>query len=156
MTSLWLPTRLLSALLGNATVQLANSFDFINYFNDLRTVPTIVTAHIFCACQGSRARCERNAQHAGRADWFSIPVSLGGSSYFLWKRCVVFQQMKNNFYLPCQFFESRWSTRMLLFLPYGRSDQTFYSQTKVNSNTSKVFASRCYAWSLGIKQSLNR
>ena len=27
----------------------------------LRTVPTIVTAHIFCACQGSRAQRERNA-----------------------------------------------------------------------------------------------
>ena len=44
------------------------------------------------------------------------PLSLGGSSYFLWKRCVVFQQMKNNFYLPCQFFENRRSMRMLLFL----------------------------------------
>ena len=44
------------------------------------------------------------------------PVSLGGSSYFLWKRCVVFQQMKSNFYLPCQFFENRRRMRMLLFL----------------------------------------
>ena len=44
---------------------------------------------------------------------------------------------------------------MLLFLPYGRSDQTFYSQTIVNSKTSKVIASRCKAWSLGIKQSVN-
>ena len=34
------------------------------------------------------------------------PVSLGGSSYFLWKECAVFQQMQNNFYLPCQFFEN--------------------------------------------------
>ena len=34
----------------------------------LRTVPTIVTAHIFCACQGSRARRKRNAQQAGHAD----------------------------------------------------------------------------------------
>ena len=34
-------------------------------------------------------------------------------------------------------------------------DWTFYSQTKVNSKTSKVIASRCYGWSLGIKQSLN-
>ena len=86
---------------------------------NLRTVPTIVTAHIFCACQCSRARRERNAQHAGRADWFCPLLSLGpggGSSYFLWKRCVVFQQMKNNFYLPCQFFENRRSMRMLLFL----------------------------------------
>ena len=38
----------------------------------LRTVPTIVTAHIFCSCQGSRARRERNAQHAGHADWFCL------------------------------------------------------------------------------------
>ena len=44
------------------------------------------------------------------------PESLGGSSYFLWKRGVVFQQMKNNFYLSCQFFENRRSMRMLLFL----------------------------------------
>ena len=79
------------------------------------------------------------------------PVSLEGSSYFLWKRCVVFQQMKNNFYLPCQFFENRRSMLMLLFLPYDRSDRTFYSQTKINSKTSKVIASRCYTWSLGLK-----
>ena len=38
----------------------------------LRTVPTIVTAHIFCACQGSCARRERNAQQAGHADWFCL------------------------------------------------------------------------------------
>ena len=38
----------------------------------LRTVPTIVTAHIFCACQDSRARHERNAQHAGHADWLCL------------------------------------------------------------------------------------
>ena len=44
------------------------------------------------------------------------PESLGGSSYFLQKRGVVFQQMKNNFYLSCQFFENRRSMRMLLFL----------------------------------------
>ena len=79
-------------------------------------MPTIVIAHIFCACEGSRARRERNAQRAVRADWFLSPVSLGCSSYFLWKRCVVFQQMKNNFYLPCQFFENRRSMRVLLFL----------------------------------------
>ena len=46
--------------------------------------------------------------------------------------------------------------RMLLFLPYDRSDRTFYSQTKVNSEGLKVIASRYYAWSLGIKKSLNR
>ena len=44
------------------------------------------------------------------------PGSLGGLSYFLWKRCVVFQQMKNHFYLPCQFIENRRSMHMLLFL----------------------------------------
>ena len=33
----------------------------------------------------------------------------------LWKRCVVFQQMKSNFYLPCQFSENRRRMRMLLF-----------------------------------------
>ena len=44
---------------------------------------------------------------------------------------------------------------MLLFLPYYRSDQTFYSQTKVNSKTSKDIASRCYTWNLGSKKSLN-
>ena len=38
----------------------------------LRTVPTIVTAHIFCAYLGSRARRERNAQLAGHADWFCL------------------------------------------------------------------------------------
>ena len=38
----------------------------------LRTVLTIVTAHIFYACQGSRARRERNAQHAGHANWFCL------------------------------------------------------------------------------------
>jgi len=45
-----------------------------------------------------------------------FPVSPGGSSHFLWKRCVVFQQMKNNFYLPCQFFENRRSMPMLIDL----------------------------------------
>ena len=39
--------------------------------------------------------------------------------------------MKNNCYLPCQFFENQRSMRMLLFLPYDRSDRTFHSQTKV-------------------------
>ena len=77
-------------------------------------LPAIVTAHIFCACQGSRARRERNATRRTRGLVFS-PVSLGGSSYLLWKRCVVFQQMKNNFYLPCRFFENRRRMRMLLF-----------------------------------------
>ena len=112
-------------------------------------------AHFLRMPRWSRATRKKCATRRTRGLVLS-PPSLGGSSYFLWKRCVVFQQMKNNFYLPCQFFENRRSMRMLLFLPYGRSDQTFYSQTKVNSKTSKVIASRCYAWSLGIKKSLNR
>ena len=36
----------------------------------LRSVPTIVTAHIFCACQGSRAQRERYAQHAQHGQVF--------------------------------------------------------------------------------------
>ena len=112
-------------------------------------------AHFLRIPRWSRARRKKCTTRRTRQLVLS-PVSLGGSSYFLWKRCVVFQQMKSNFYLPCQFFENRRSMRMQLFLPYDRSDRTFYSQTKVNSKTSKVIASRCYAWSLGIKKSLNR
>ena len=48
-----------------------------------------------------------------------------------------FSTDENNFYLPSQFFENRRSMLMLLFLPYDRSDRTFYSETKVNSKTSK-------------------
>ena len=102
--------------------------------------------------RGTRKKCATRRIHG----LVLSPPSLGGSSYFLRKRWVVFQEVKNNFYLACQFFENPWSMRMLLFLPYCRFDQTFYSQTKLNSKTSKVIASRCYAWSLGIKQSLNR
>ena len=38
----------------------------------LKTVPTIVTAHIFCACRGSCAPRRRNVQHTGHADWFCL------------------------------------------------------------------------------------
>ena len=48
----------------------------------LRTVSTIVTAHIFCACQGSRATRKKCATRRTRGLVLS-PVSLGGSSYFL-------------------------------------------------------------------------
>ena len=58
------------------------------------------------------------------------PVSLGGSSYFLWKKCVIFQQMKNIFYLHCQFFENRRSMHILLFLRMIDLTEHFYSQTK--------------------------
>ena len=85
------------------------------FWGALRTVPTIVTAHILCAYEGSRATRKKCATRRTRGLVLS-PVSLGGSSYFLWKRCVVFQQMKNKLYLPCQFFENRRSMRMLLFL----------------------------------------
>ena len=130
--------------------------NFAPTLGNLRTVPTIVTAYIFLRMpRQSRATRKKCAKRRTRGLVLSL-VSLEGSSYFLWKRCVVFQQMKNNFYLPCQFFENRRSMLMLLFLPYNRSDRTFYSQTKVNSKTSKVIASRYYAWSLGIKKSLNR
>ena len=112
--------------------------------HDLRTVPMhyiLLLLRTFSAHSKKEIKCATRRTHG----LVLSPVSLGGSSYFLWKRCVVFQQMKNNFYLPCQFFENRRSMRMLLFLPYDRSDRTFYSQTKVNSKTSKVIASRCYA-----------
>ena len=82
----------------------------------LRTVPTIVTAHILCAYEGSRVTRKKCATRRTRGPAL-FPVRLGGSSYFARKKCVVFQQMKNNFYLPCQFFENRRSMRMLLFLP---------------------------------------
>ena len=55
----------------------------------LRTVPTIVATHIFCACQGSRATRKKCATRGTRG-LVLYPVSLEGSSYFLWKRCVVF------------------------------------------------------------------
>ena len=32
----------------------------------------IVTEQILCACQGSRAQRERNAQHAAHADWLCL------------------------------------------------------------------------------------
>ena len=112
-------------------------------------------AHFLRMPRQSRATRKKCATRRTRGLVLS-PLSLGGSSYFLWKRGVVFQQVKNHSYLPCQFFENRRSMRMLLFLTYGRSDQTFYSQRKVNSKTSEVIVSRCYTWSLGIKQSLNR
>jgi len=41
-----------------------------NFFSCLRMVPTIVTARIFCACQGSRAQRETNVQQTGHANWF--------------------------------------------------------------------------------------
>ena len=99
------------------------------FWGALRTVPTIVTAHILCAYQGSRATRKKCATRRTRGLVLS-PVSLGGSSYFLWKRCVVFQQMKNNFYLPCQCFENRRSMRILLFLRMIDLTEHFYSQTK--------------------------
>ena len=99
----------------------------------LRTVSTIVTAHIFCACQGSRATRKKCATRRTRGLVLS-PVSLGGSGYFLWKRCVVFQQMKNNLYfIPCQFSENRRSVRMLHFLPYDRSDRTRTVKSAANT-----------------------
>ena len=68
-----------------------------------------------CACQGSRARRERNAQHPGHTDWFCL-LQVWEVLVISCGKCVAFQQMKNNFYLPCQLFENRRSMRMLLFL----------------------------------------
>ena len=68
--------------------------------------------------QATRKKCATR----GTRELVLFPVSLGGSSYFLCKRCVVFQQMKKNFYLPGQFFENSRSMGMLLFLPYDLSD----------------------------------
>ena len=105
-------------------------------------------AHFLRMSRQSRATRKKCTTHKARG-LALFPVRLGGSSYFSWKKCVVFQQMKNNFYLPCQFFENRRRMSMLLLLPYDRSDRTFYSQTKVNSKTSKFIASGCYSQSLG-------
>ena len=55
-----------------------------------RTVPTIVTAHIFRACQGSRARRERNAQHAGHADWLCFP--------YVWEVLVISRGKNASFF----------------------------------------------------------
>ena len=57
------------------------------------------------------------------------PVSLGGSSYFL----VVFQRMKNNLYLPFQFFENGRSIRMLLFLLMINLTEHFIVKQKLKS-----------------------
>ena len=65
----------------------------------LRTVPTIVTVHIFCICQGSRAQHERNEQHAGHADWFcllqvweALVISCGKNASFFngWKTISIY------------------------------------------------------------------
>ena len=52
-------------------------------------------AHFLRMPKQSRATRKKCATRSTRGLILS-PVSLGGSSYFLWKRCVVFQQMKNN------------------------------------------------------------
>ena len=80
--------------------------------HDLRTVPM----HYYCYCVHFLSIPRKKCAKCRTRGLVLSPVSLGGSSYFLWKRCVVFQQMKKNFYLPCQFFENRRSMRMLLFL----------------------------------------
>ena len=73
-------------------------------------------AHVLRMIRWSRATWEKCATRRTRGLVLS-PLSLGGSGYFLWKRCVVFREMRNNLYLPCQFFENRRSMCMLLFLP---------------------------------------
>ena len=60
----------------------------------LRTVPTIVTARFFAHAKVvARDATEKCATRRTRGLVLS-PVSLGASSYFWWKRCIFFQQMK--------------------------------------------------------------
>ena len=54
------------------------------------------------------------------------------------------------------FIEYRLSKKIPLGWETDEWSHFIYSQTKANSKTSKVIASRCYAWSLGIKKSLDR
>ena len=74
-----------------------------------------------------------------------VSCKSGRFGLFLVEKIRRFQPMKNNFYLPCQFFGNRRIMCMLLFLRMIDLTEHFYSQTKVNSKTSKVIASRCYA-----------
>ena len=76
------------------------------------------------------------------------PLSLGGSSYFLWKRCVVFQQkMKNSFYLPSQ-------SPRLLFVAEHRiawvaeiAASQIVADRKGNAFIVKKIVKNCYAFS---------
>ena len=58
---------------------------------------------------------------------------------------MVLQQMKNSFYLPCQFFENRRSMLMLLFLPYDRSSQ-IVADRKGNAFIVEKIVKNCYAF----------
>ena len=104
------------------------------------------SAHAMVVARDAKEMCNTQDTRPGLS-----PLSLGGSTYFLWKRCVVFQKMKNNFYLPCQFFENGRSMRMFLFLPYYMVDLTKHFIVKHKSvlKHQKVIVSRCYTWSLG-------
>ena len=46
---------------------------------DLRTLPTIVTAHIFCACQGVVARDAKEMRNTKDTRTGFVSLSLGGS-----------------------------------------------------------------------------
>ena len=108
------------------------------------------SAHAKVDARDAKEMCNTQDMRSG-----FVSCKSGRFYLFLAEKMHRFSTDENNFHLSCQFFENRRSMRMLLFLPYDRSDRTFYSQTKVNSKTSKFIASICYTWSLGIKKSLN-
>ena len=79
------------------------------------SLPTIVTAHIFCACQGSRARPERNAQHTRHEDWLCFPyvwevlvISRGKNASFFnrWKIISIYlvSSLKTEEVCACCYF----------------------------------------------------
>ena len=67
--------------LKNAFVCFGSSKGDNGFESILRTVPTIVTAHIFCACRGSRATRKKCAT----GGLVLSPASLEGCTYFFWK-----------------------------------------------------------------------
>ena len=82
-------------------------------------MPTIVTAHISAHSEVVErdAKEMRNTQDTRTG---FVSCKSGRLYLFLVEKMRRFQQRKNNFYLP------------------RRSNRTFYSQTEVNSKTSKV------------------
>ena len=81
----------------------------------LRTVPTIVTVHIFCTCQGSCVQHERNEEHPGHADWFcllqvweALVISCGKNASFFnkWKTISIYlvSSLKTEEVCACCYF----------------------------------------------------
>ena len=73
-------------------------------------MPTIVTAHIFCACQGSRARRERNAQHAGHEDWVCFP--------YVWEVLVISRGKNASFF-------NRWKIISIYVVSYLKTEEVW-------------------------------